>query len=638
MQGMDSGVRAMMAEAQANGALTFQMVDAFLPDEGGDPALMDQIVLALDLCKLNVIQDPNAPDFPNPEAPDEDPNATPDSPTPLPVKSLLGAEATTLSSRDPIRMYLSQMGNIPLLTREHEIFLAKRIELTRKRFRRLLLESDLGLKLALETLDKVLSGDLPFERTMRSSETENVIKEQVLGKMPVNVKTLKGLLDANQLDFLMLSSGDQTEEETDKLKHRIIRRRRKMSFLCEELSLRTGRLQPMMKKVVHIADRMQELLTELQSKETLEETGVREHPHSLRIQSHRDQLQDELHDLIALVNESPEEFIARAEEIQKRFNEWTEAKQDLSNGNLRLVVSIAKKYRNRGLSFLDLIQEGNAGLMRGVEKYEFRRGYKFSTYATWWIRQAITRAVADHARTIRIPVHMFQSISSLKAKSEQIRQETGQEPSMEQLADAVGMTLEETVRILTTWKHPISLDTPVGESEDSSYGDLLEDGSDSTPVDSAMMEMLRDKIDMVLKSLTWREREIIKYRYGLRGGYSYTLEETGRIFKVTRERIRQIESKALKKLQHHTRSDHLRGFMQDLYPNTELELDKELAEAAEREAKEQAEQAVEQSAIKDKANDVRTTTGADINSVPDSLTSEVSQVGSIPSVDLRPLF
>jgi RNA polymerase primary sigma factor len=307
-----------------------------------------------------------------------------------------------------------------------------------------------------------------------------------------------------------------------------------------------------MKRMHKIAERMEVLLRQINNlKRRRNVRAVRD----------VDTLQKELDELVEMTSEFPNEFIARSKEIKRRFDAWTVAKQKLSGGNLRLVVSIAKKYRNRGLSFLDLIQEGNAGLMRGVEKYEYRRGYKFSTYATWWIRQAITRAVADHARTIRIPVHMFQSISTLKAKSEQIRQETGREPSIEELAEAVDLSIEETERIMKTWKHPVSLDTPVGESEDSSFGDFLEDSHHAAPAENAMHKMLKDKIDHVLKSLTYREREIIRLRYGLGDGYSYTLEETGRIFKVTRERIRQIESKALKKLQHTTRATHLQGFV-----------------------------------------------------------------------------
>src|SRR5207244_5970592 len=227
--------------------------------------------------------------------------------------------------------------------------------------------------------------------------------------------------------------------------------------LVEELSIRTQKVQPLMKKLEQISERMDEL------------EGMIAAMRGNRIaKDERANLEKELQDLMLITLEEPATLRRRVQIMKSRFAEYEQAKRELSGGNLRLVVSIAKKYRNRGLSFLDLIQEGNAGLMRGVEKYEYRRGYKFSTYATWWIRQAITRAVADHARTIRIPVHMFQSISTLKAKSEQIRQDTGREPSMEELAAAVGFGVDETERIMKTWKHPISLDTPVGESEDSS--------------------------------------------------------------------------------------------------------------------------------------------------------------------------
>ena len=243
------------------------------------------------------------------------------------------------------------------------------------------------------------------------------------------------------------------------------------------------------------------------------------------------------------------------------FEEFENAKRQLSSCNLRLVVSIAKKYRNRGMSFLDLIQEGNTGLMRAVDKYEYRRGFKFSTYATWWIRQAITRAIADQARTIRIPVHMIDVLSKLRNIQKRLLQERKCPPSTEEIAARAEMPLDEVRRIMDIGRMPVSLDRPVGEREDSSFGEFIEDHGTENPMRLAQNCILRDKIETLLKTLTYREREIIRLRYGLGDGYTYTLEEVGRIFKVTRERVRQIEAKAVRKLQNPVRSQHLEGFI-----------------------------------------------------------------------------
>jgi len=322
--------------------------------------------------------------------------------------------------------------------------------------------------------------------------------------------------------------------------------------LLEELPLRTSRITPMMRKLTSMVAKMEMLSDELKKR------GKSLPPDDVEA------MKDELRGLGDLVMEDVRDLRRRVDEAQKVFGEYEEAKRRLAGGNLRLVVSIAKKYRNRGLSFLDIIQEGNTGLMRAVDKYEYRRGYKFSTYATWWIRQAITRAIADHARTIRIPVHMIETMSKLRNISKQLLQSLGRDPTIEEIARAAKMPVAEARRVMKISRHPISLDRPVGESEDSYFGDFIEDDKAESPVSTATGEMLKDRIEAVLKTLTYREREIIKLRYGIGDGYTYTLEEVGKIFKVTRERVRQVEAKAIRKLQHPVRARKLEGFLDQL--------------------------------------------------------------------------
>jgi RNA polymerase primary sigma factor len=406
------------------------------------------------------------------------------------------------------------------------------------------------LRNVVDTLKRVHLGDLPFDRTVKVSLTENLEKDKILQRMEPNLKTLEHLMGKNIEDFTQLMDPRPGEEDKRKLRRTLKVRRRKAMTLVEELSIRTQKVQPLMKKLEQIGVRMTEVEKQLEDLKGLRSA-----------KEDRANLEKELQDLMLMTLEEPVSLRRRVEVMKKRFAEYEQAKRDLSGGNLRLVVSIAKKYRNRGLSFLDLIQEGNTGLMRAVDKYEYRRGYKFSTYATWWIRQAITRAIADQARTIRIPVHMIETMSKLRNVSKKLLQEMGREPTIEETAKAAGISVDETRRVLKISRHPISLDRPVGESEDSYFGDFIEDDSAESPVSAATQEMLKDKIEHVLKTLTYREREIIKLRYGLGDGYTYTLEEVGRIFKVTRERVRQIEAKAVRKLQHPVRSRQLEGFL-----------------------------------------------------------------------------
>ena len=455
---------------------------------------------------------------------------------------------------DPVRMYLSQMGTIPLLTREEEIRLAKKIETTRMIFRRRCLESDYVVQQAVETLRLGHTGDLPFDRTMRISTAEDNAKEKIAKRIPFNLRTIEKLLESNRADWELLQQARKTndEESTKQLRQRLAIRRRRMAALTEECCLRTGRIIPLSRKLRSIANKMHELEADLRL--------AAKHPKKFEPDDVL-VIKEELEGLRSLVREEGNELTKRVRAIKTVFWEYEQAKRDLSGGNLRLVVSIAKKYRNRGLPFLDIIQEGNTGLMRAVDKYEYKRGYKFSTYATWWIRQAITRAIADHARTIRIPVHMIETMTKLRNIQKMALQETGREPTIDELSEKLGISASEVRRVMKISRHPVSLDKPVGESEDSYFGDFIEDERQNAPSEAAAHDMLKARIESVLKTLTYREREIIKLRYGIGDGYTYTLEEVGRIFKVTRERVRQVEAKAIRKLQHPVRARKLQGFV-----------------------------------------------------------------------------
>ena len=544
MEYLEKDLQALVTRGKERGFLTYAEVTEYLPDTATDPEKLENLVAAIESHGIELRdQAPAEPTEMGPSA--EDLKAAE-----VELADLQFTEKLPKASDDPIRMYLSQMAEIPLLSREEEITLAKRIEIARKRFRRSVLTNHYALKATLETLKRVYAGELPFDRTIKVSLTERLTKEQIQARMPLHFPTIDYLIRQNERDFRKMISRSVPQEEKQVLRSKIVRRRHKLVSLIEELSLRSRRVHPLINEFGKIADRMEVIKKQLASMQDQPQMAAR-----------RSALKKQLHQLMVQSQECPRGIRQRHEACKQFHQEFELAKRDLSSSNLRLVVSIAKKYRNRGLSFLDLIQEGNTGLMRAVDKYEYRRGFKFSTYATWWIRQAITRAIADQARTIRIPVHMIDVLSRLRNIEKRLQQETKRQPTTEEIATQADMCIDEVRRVMDIGRHPVSLDRPVGEGDDCSFGEFIEDSHNESPVRLASNGILRDKIDNLLKTLTYREREIIRLRYGLGDGYTYTLEEVGRIFKVTRERVRQIEAKAVRKLQHPVRSQALAGFV-----------------------------------------------------------------------------
>ena len=543
MEKTSQKIKTLVLKGKEKGFLTYEELNNILPDDTlVRPEKIDEILMMLDELGIDLIEEAEIEtrDTADTEEGDE-------------LKQEAKAPAAAGASEkidDPIRMYLTQMGVIPLLSREEEISLAKKIELTRKVYHRKILKSGYSQEVCLKILEDITNGELPFDRTLAVNVEHENYKERLLRQFPVHAKALKTILKKNTDDYGHLRLKRTSAKDRYRLFKNIRSRQRKGSEIIENLNIRTKKLQPIVKRLQEISSEMNNIKKQIVLHKKRDKTKGK-----LR------DLKSRLSEFEDMAHETPERLKQRVATIEKVYKEHEIAKRKLSSANLRLVVSIAKKYRNRGLSFLDLIQEGNTGLMRAVDKYEYRRGYKFSTYATWWIRQAITRSIADQARTIRIPVHMIETMSKIRNVSKRLLQEKGREPGIEEIAKEVKIPVSEARRVLKISRHQISLDRTVGESADSAFGDFIEDDKAESPVSAAAQEMLKEKIESVLDTLTYREREIIKLRYGIGDGYTYTLEEVGKKFMVTRERVRQIEAKAVRKLQHPVRSRKLEGFL-----------------------------------------------------------------------------